>query len=177
MSSKKDYSKKIIRILGEKTAVSVPNLTQTVISEDGSKKESYALTRAVKNLTEGGFVETLQSDNQDYLRLTKEGRQKVLSLKLEQESVLVPTTWDGYWRIIILDLPESRKNERESLRYLLKKAGFICVKNAVWISMYPFEHLFINIKQDLGFTTEMMVIVTDKIDKSTEEAFWEIIKK
>jgi len=38
------------------------------------------------------------------------------------------TSWDGFWRIILLDLPEDRKSERESLRYLLKKAAFVCLK-------------------------------------------------
>ena len=66
-----------------------------------------------------------------------------------------------------MDLPEDRKNERDALRYLLKKAGFVCVKNSVWISIYPYENLFINIKRDLGLTTEMIIIVTDKIDDIT----------
>jgi DNA-binding transcriptional regulator PaaX len=75
--------------------------------------------------------------------------------------------------MIMLDLPEERKSEREALRYLLKKAGFVCVKNSVWVSMYPYENLFINIKKDLGLTTEMMILVTDKIDEETEK---ELIK-
>ena len=77
--------------------------------------------------------------------------------------------------MILLDLPEDRKSEREALRYLLKKAGFMCIKNSVWISMYPYENLFTNIKKDLGLTTEMMIVVTDKIDKETEEEFLKLI--
>jgi len=84
---------------------------------------------------------------------------------------LVSTVWDGLWRIIILDIPEERKNEREALRYLLKKADFTCIKNTVWISPFPYEHLFTNIKKDLGLGTELMIIVTDKIDEETKLAF------
>ena len=102
---------------------------------------------------------------------------KLNQLYLESENSLISTEWDGYFRIILIDLPEERKNEREALRYLLKKAGFVCVKNSVWISMYPFEHLFTNIKEDLGFTTELMIIVTNKIDKQTEREFFEICNR
>jgi DNA-binding transcriptional regulator PaaX len=77
--------------------------------------------------------------------------------------------------MILLDLPENRKSEREALRYLLKKAGFVCVKNSVWISMLPFENLFINLKKDLGLSTELMIVVTDKIDKETEQEFLKLI--
>jgi len=76
-----------------------------------------------------------------------------------------------------LDIPEERKNEREALRYLLKKADFTCIKNTVWISPYPYEHLFTNIKKDLGLGTELMIIVTDKLDEETNLAFLKSVKK
>lgn len=135
-------------------------------------KTSYAISRSVKNLLSDGLIEAFSSDHNQYLRLTKEGKQKLNNIAIECESSLVSTSWDGYWRIILLDIPEERKNKREALRYLLKKAGFVCVKNSVWISMYPYEHLFTNIKKDLNLTTEMMILVTDKIDKETEKEFF-----
>jgi len=63
------------------------------------------------------------------------------------------------------------------LRYLLKKADFVCIKNTIWISPYPYEHLFTNIKKGLGLGTELMIIVTDKIDDETKKAFLKSIKK
>jgi phenylacetic acid degradation operon negative regulatory protein len=96
-------------------------------------------------------------------------------LKLEDNSTPTPI-WDGKWRIVLLDLPETRKDEREALRYLLKKAGFICLKNSVWISPFPYEHLFTNIKKDFGLTTELMIFVTDNIDQETKQAFFELVK-
>lgn len=181
MSRKPDYSKKIIRILGEKPAISMPELKERLTTTPNPllNKEggSYAITRSLKGLREAGLVESLSSGQNDYARLTKDGRKKMYSLKLDAENTLVSTTWDGFWRMIILDIPEERKNERESLRYLLKKAGFICLKNSVWVSPHPFEHLFINIKKDLGLTTEMMIFVTDKIDTETEEELLKIFDK
>ncbi|MFZ3015954.1 MAG: hypothetical protein WA101_03115, partial [Minisyncoccia bacterium] len=58
-----------------------------------------------------------------------------------------------------------------------KKANFACVKNTVWVSPYPYENLFTNIKKDLGLSTELMIIVTDKLDAETNLAFLENIKK
>lgn len=166
MSSKSDFSKKIIKKLAEKPAISVPELKE--------QETKYAVSRALKGLEEGGFIEYFSSGQQDYARLTKEGKKRALSIKLGAEDGLVSTKWDGFWRIVLLDLPEDRKAEREALRYLLKKAGFVCVKNSVWVSMYPFEHLFTNIKDDMGFTTELMIIVTNKLDSKTEEAFFNL---
>ena len=167
-SKKSEFSQKILKNLGRKSAVSVKSLKQ---AEDS--KESYALARSLKNLVEAGLVELHDSGQQEYAVLTQEGRHKLNSLRLTSPSSLVAQNWDGFWRIILLDLPEERKSERESLRYLLKKAGFVCLKNSAWISPFPYEHLFENIKKDLGLSTEMMIIVTQLIDEETQKHLFE----
>lgn len=163
-----DYSKKILKILAESKAVSVPELAEKVTSEalKIAPKARYAINRTLRGLVESGLIESHFSGQNDYARITPAGRKKANALKLESDTSLLPN-WDGKWRIVLLDLPESRKNERESLRYLLKKAGFVCLKNSAWISPFPFEHLFTNIKKDLGLTTEIMIMVTDTMDPET----------
>lgn len=173
MSRKINYSNKILSILGEKTAISLPELTKQVKMEECSKKPEYAITRSLKGLKDAGFIEQIASPQNEYARLTKLGRKKMHSLMLDSDTTLVNTSWDGFWRIILLDLPENRKSERESLRYLLKKAGFVCLKNSAWISPFPFEHLFTNIKKDLGLSSEMMIIVTEHIDEESKKVLFE----
>jgi DNA-binding transcriptional regulator PaaX len=181
MSSKdkknNQYSNKILKILGKKTAISVSELNKQVNTEECSKTSQYAITRSLKGLREAGLIEQIPSPQNEYARLTKEGRKKIHSLELDSNTTLVNTSWDGLWRIILLDLPESRKSERESLRYLLKKAGFVCLKNSAWISPFPFEHLFTNIKKDLGLTTEMMIIVTEFIDDESKKVLFKTFGK
>lgn len=179
---KAKISKEILKSLSSKPASSVLGLKNELLevlhdaqhkdSSQASKEASYAVSRAIKNLEGSGYIEVIQSDNTKYARLTREGKQKNYSLLLDNENVLVPTEWDGLWRIVMLDLPEARKSEREALRYLLKKAGFVCVKNSVWVTPYPYEHLFINIKKDLGLTTEFMIFVTANLDPETQTEFF-----
>lgn len=181
MSSKNkennQYSNKILKILSQKTAISLPELRDKVNTEECNQNSRYAITRSLKGLREAGLIEQVSSPQNEYARLTKEGKKKMHSLELDSDTNLVNTSWDGLWRIILLDLPENRKSERESLRYLLKKAGFVCLKNSAWISPYPFEHLFTNIKKDLNLTTEMMIIVTESIDDETKKFLFETFGK
>ena len=165
------YSKKILKKLVEKPAVSMEEF------KDKDIKTSYALARALKNLVESGCAEIHKSERQNYAKITAYGKTRLNTMALEGEDALVSQTWDGFWRIILLDLPESRKSERESLRYLLKKANFVCLKNSAWISPYPFEHLFINIKKDLGLTNEMVIFTTNLIDEISERILFENFKR
>ncbi|MDR3519321.1 MAG: hypothetical protein P4L63_00315 [Candidatus Pacebacteria bacterium] len=178
---KKDYSNKILNILGKKNAISLPEIVKSLNNPSHTNKVDvqgkYAITRSLKGLRDAGLIEQIPSPQNEYARLTKEGKKKAHSLELDSETTLVNTSWDGLWRIILLDLPENRKSERESLRYLLKKAGFVCLKNSAWISPFPFEHLFTNIKKDLGLTTEMMIIVTEHIDEESKKVLFETFGK
>lgn len=182
---KTKISKEILKSLSGKPASSVAGLknellegflTNIDIGSDSARqaqgRPEYAISRAFKNLEGSGYIEVIESDNAKYARLTREGKQKNYSLLLDNENVLVPTEWDGLWRIVMLDLPEARKSEREALRYLLKKAGFVCIKNSVWVTPYPYEHLFMNIKKDLNLTTEFMIFVTNNLDPETQTEFF-----
>lgn len=178
MVKKPNIQKVILKILDEKPAVpleSIKDLSNQTGEND--PKVNYSLTRSIKNLIGAGYAEVHDSDNQSYVKITKKGKTKLNSIRLLGDDTLVSTAWDGLWRIIILDIEEDRKSERESLRYLLKKANFVCIKNTVWISPFPYEHLFNNIKKDLNLTTELMIIVTDKLDAETNKAFLEAVKK
>ena len=182
MSRNNDYSKKILKILAENKAVSFPDLAGKLIkdipemAENDPKKTQYALNRSLRGLHESGLVERHFSGQNDYARLTQAGKRKAVSLQLESDSTLVPN-WDVQWRVVLLDLPESRKSEREALRYLLKKAGFELLKNSAWVSPFPYEHLFMNIKKDLGLTTEMMILTTNNLDKETEAELFKLFQK
>ncbi|MBP9821673.1 MAG: hypothetical protein KBC98_02205 [Candidatus Pacebacteria bacterium] len=180
MSRNPKISNKILKILGQHKVYSEEKLHEeasgTQEAVDNAQKQvekaplvgKYAISRSLKNLQESGLIERLTSEQMDYFRLTSEGRHKLQNMVLDSDTALVNLNWDGFWRMVILDLPESRKSEREALRYLLKKAGFVCIKNSVWVTPHPFEHLFINIKKDLGLSTELMIIVTANIDPETE---------
>jgi len=171
MSNKPQYSKKILKVLGEKTL-----LPLSAVKDNRDPKASYAFTRSLKALVSSGYAEMHDTDRESYVRLTKKGKHRLNVIAIEGEEALIPAAWDGFWRIIILDLPEERKSEREALRYLLKKAGFVCIKNTVWVSPYPFEHLFMNIKKDLGLSTELMILTTETLDPETAEAFFSATK-
>lgn len=180
-----DYSKKILNLLAKSKVISLRELTEKItlplhstdtLTHKGAAstlqapaKARYAINRTLRGLVESGLIESHFSGQNDYARLTIAGKKKATTLQLESDTSLLPH-WDGQWRIILLDLPESRKSERESLRYLLKKAGFVCLKNSAWVSPFPLEHLFKNIKKDLGLTTEMMIMTTTHLDPETEHS-------
>ncbi|MCI5051122.1 MAG: hypothetical protein MRY57_02345 [Candidatus Pacebacteria bacterium] len=132
-------------------------------------KPKYLINRALKKMIDEDVISEHETEHSSFLSLTKSGRQKLRNIKLNSENHLVSTTWDGYWRMIIVDIPEDRKKDQDAIRYFLKKAQFVQIKNSVWISPYPMEHMMINMKKDLDLDLDILVLVTDKLDIATEQ--------
>jgi DNA-binding transcriptional regulator PaaX len=173
---KTNLQKRILEVLKQKRAAYVADIVEYVKEfDDGGRKFAlkYTIRRTLKKLEKSGEIILRTLDGKDFAQLTPEGRQKLRSLTLSADTNVMSMAWDGKWRMVILDVPESDKEKRNALRYILKKAGFVCLKNSVWISPHPFEHMLENMKKDLDLSNEIMVIVTDSLDPETELAFRE----
>lgn len=174
-SSKKSIQELILEFLSKKKAVPSSKVTahvEEIVEKQDSKrkvKPKYVINRAIKQMIETDMIQEHETPQSSFLSLSSEGRHKLRNIKLSSKNHLVSTTWDGYWRMVILDIKEDQKSQRDALRYVLKKAQFVQLKASVWISPFPLEHMMINMKEDLKLHDEMMVIVTDKLDPGTEE--------
>lgn len=172
--------KNILELLQSKRAASTEAITEHVkkLCKSTARKVAikYIISRSLKNLEKSGDITLHKTDQSSFARLTSSGRHKLRSLRLSENTHLMPMGWDGKWRIVILDIPESEKEKRNALRYILKKAGFALLKNSVYISPHQFEHMLESMKEDLELTTEISIIVTDYLDASSEDefrkAFW-----
>jgi hypothetical protein len=136
--------------------------------EERIVKPKYLINRALKKMIDDDIIMEHETEQSSFLSLTSSGRQKLRTIKLNADNHLVSTTWDGYWRVIIVDIPEARKKDQDAIRYILKKAQFIQIKSSVWISPFPMEHMMINIKNDMELEENILVMVTNKLDPWTE---------
>ena len=71
----------------------------------------------------------------DKLFITPKGRRRAQKLKLQAPTKL-PNKWDGKWRVVIFDIPESMRAERNIFRAILKRKGFVKVQNSVFVAPY-----------------------------------------
>lgn len=68
--------------------------------------------------------------------LTKEGKKKVVSLNLDTLEIKRPDFWDKKWRVVVFDIPESKRSARNALRQKLKDLGFYAWQKSVFIHPY-----------------------------------------
>ena len=136
-----------------------------ILKREWRKTSRRNLQRSIKSLCNLGLVkEKINRDGTMSLYLTKEGKEKALTLKLEKIKIKDSKRWDGKWRIVIFDIPENIKKKREIIRYLLKRIGFRELQKSVFI--YPF-----NCEKEINYVVKnfhlkkyVRFIVAERID-------------
>jgi DNA-binding transcriptional regulator PaaX len=110
-------------------------------------KQRY-LNKAIKRLYQSKLIH--YKENQDgtiSLVLSEEGKKKILIYNVETLKLKRQDKWDGYWRVLIFDIPEKLKLVRKFLSKKLKEIGMYQLQKSVYV--YPFE-----CKDELDFIIE-----------------------
>ena len=113
--------------------------------------ESWAyrhhLTRRLAELERLKLIESRPArDAKRVYRLTTEGRR--LALAGVDPLHKWARSWDGRWRLVVFDVPETKRRDRVRLRRTLRMLGFGYLQNSVWLSPDSLE----TVRQLLGGT-------------------------
>lgn len=114
------------------------------------------LSQAINRLREKGLVEINQSSDQIILKLSGLGRDALGLFDLEEE-------WDGKWRVVIFDIPESNRVVRDLFRRRLKQWGFKRWQQSVWLTKSNITDKLRQIIKNLEIEKWVAVIESDNI--------------
>ncbi|MFY9492898.1 MAG: CRISPR-associated endonuclease Cas2 [Minisyncoccia bacterium] len=107
------------------------------VADEWRKINENSLKRAIKTLYQSRLIETKEHPNGSMtVVLSENGKRKALSYNMDTMTVKKPSTWDGRWRMVMFDIPDKRKKEREVLRSLLKQLGFVQYQESAFIIPY-----------------------------------------
>lgn len=123
----------------------------------GKKPSRRLLQRRLYNLAQSGLLEKNGSYKQSRFRITPAG-----VARLEQLSFIhyqpPPLQWDGHWRLVIFDIPETNREARDHVRRLLKELGFRQLQLSVWIHPLPLLKAFKEIRSAYGITAHLHLL-------------------
>jgi DNA-binding transcriptional regulator PaaX len=130
--------------------IALKPLLQAITKKCGLRKSAHFI-RSVTYLKASRLVSVAEKDGQQILTLSEDGKKRVLQFDLEKIVIKKPRKWDGYWRLVLFDIPEKRKVGREALRSKLKQLGFYQLQKSCFI--HPFD-----CKSEIDFISEMFEV-------------------
>ncbi len=114
--------------------------TLRLIGKEWQRLNRENLWRSIRSLYQSKLLEEKENpDGSITLVLSKSGEKVVLKYKLDEIKIKPQTKWDGKWRLVTFDVPESKKRARNALRFRLRQIGMKWYQKSVFISPYPCE--------------------------------------
>ncbi|MEK7219117.1 MAG: hypothetical protein AAB687_00385 [Patescibacteria group bacterium] len=137
---------KIIRALGMGIGISVAlanrktsyKITKTLIKKIfGLNKQPKNSSRYFSKLRKQKFVYIKKIGNHHIICLTNKGEEVFLRFNYENLEIKKSKLWDRNFRMVIFDIPETKRNARDSLREKIKELGLVKFNDSVWVYPYP----------------------------------------
>lgn len=122
-----------------------------LLSKKCGAKRTEGFIKSLSYLKRDRLVSIAEKDGQQILTLSEDGKKRVLRFDLHQMAIKKPRRWDGYWRIVIFDIPERKKQGREALRSKLKQLGFCQLQKSCFI--HPFD-----CRSEIDFISELFEV-------------------
>jgi len=121
-----------------------------------------------------GWAKRIKKDEEIYYEITEKGER-------EFDRALKPLkatgSWDGKWRLVIFDVPESKRTVRDRLRRALTKLGLGILQASVWISPNDIKKEIDEIGQRLNLSDSIRffeVSRNNSLDKTIISKSWNL---
>ncbi|TSC96784.1 MAG: phenylacetic acid degradation operon transcriptional regulator, paaX family [Candidatus Berkelbacteria bacterium Licking1014_2] len=105
------------------------------LRERGYQKSEFL--QQVRYWRRQGYINTFLGGRDKLLELTPKGLDYLQDLFLKETAIKRPKRWDGKWRVVIFDIPEKHRSNRNILRERLSRLNFYQIQKSVYV--YPFE--------------------------------------
>lgn len=150
------------------TAVA-PNTLQLLGMVGMNRRFKYQTSSVLSRLVTKGHIRFSTENGKKRVEITPAG-QRALDLEIQTASVRTkrPKRWDKRWRLVMFDIPERRKGDRDSLRRTMIDAGFLCFQDSVWIFPYDCEDLVALLKIDMHLGNAVRYAIVEKLENDAE---------
>ena len=97
------------------------------------RQKERGLSRLRRYLKAQGLV---RGDYRHGIELTKKAEQRIRKRKIRDLKIDRPAAWDARWRLVLFDIPETKRDARAAFIGLLRSLGFQLLQQSVWV--YPY---------------------------------------
>ena len=118
----------------------------------------------MRGLQRKKLVSIYKKDGEECVEITKEGMKKVLRYRLDDMKLKVPPKWDGLWRIVMFDIPQSQKRARDAVSIRIKKLGLYPIQKSVFVSPYLCKNEIDFIGEFFGVREHIIYIKAKEIE-------------
>ncbi len=124
------------------------------------KRQKDIMSASKNRLVNNGLLKYANG----FLELTKRGEAELQILEMNDWKINKPKKWDGRWRVLIFDIPETKRPLRDKIRRTLFSLGFLRLQDSVWVYPYACEDLINLLKADFRVGRDLLYLIVESIE-------------
>lgn len=125
------------------------------------RQKKYASVLAARNRL---VMHGLLKRNGKFVELTQKGERKIIEWRKCNYKLPPPQKWDGKWRVLIFDIPESRRETRDKVRNTLRAIGFKKLQQSVWVYPFDCEDFITLLKADFKIGKDLLYLIAEGLE-------------
>lgn len=152
-------------------AATSPHFVINLLKEfkQGRKYKKKNIYNAFYRLQREGCLNIERKDHKVYISLTERGKKKVGRLQIDNLKIKKVKKWDGRWRVVIFDIAQLKRLQRNAFRDKLKELGFCSVQKSVLICPYECKDEIELLREFFGLTkNEIRLLVVERIEGDSQ---------
>jgi phenylacetic acid degradation operon negative regulatory protein len=162
-------SKLILKLIGTGLLTSLAGLSGSPTKTNRALKDlsDYSkeqIRRCLAHLRMQGYIQYTAEDHNAPLVITKNGLKR-LHAQTVREKIIGTTKkrWDHLWRMVVFDIPETKKDYRDGFRSALLKLGFFPYQQSMYITPFACEKIIWEIARKYHIAKYILVSVTPNL--------------
>lgn len=176
MSDKKITTRDVLKVVAAGgllvAAAAMPNLPIALgaalkVWKDINRRD---LGRIIKRLEKQEMIAIREKGTNIVIEITEKGKKRLLEYDFEN-IVLKAKRRDGKWRLIIFDIPEDKKINRDAFRRKLLQLGFMRLQDSVFASAFPCRNEIDFLCHYLEISDFVTLVTLDKIERGEKLIF------
>lgn len=128
------------------------------------------LGRIIKRLEKQEMIVMRENDGKTSIEITEKGRRRLLKYDFENIKIKAKKR-DGKWRLIIFDIPEGKKRNRDAFRKKLLELECIRLQDSVFTSAFPCKDEIDFLSHYLEISDFVTLVVLERIERGEQLIF------
>jgi len=144
-----------------------PNIFSALPGIMGKNKYKLAFQArtAAGRLATKGYVRFAEKNGKKRMEITEAGR-RAIALESQRTALAAQhgKRWDKRWRLVMFDIPQNRRRDRDRLRGEMRACGFLRLQDSVWVFPYDCEDLVVLLKADMRIGKDILYAIVETME-------------
>lgn len=136
--------------------------------KQGRKYKKKNVYNVFYRLQKEGCLNVERKNHQVYINLTEKGKKKAGRFQIDSLKINKPKKWDKKWRVVIFDIAQLKKLQRNAFREKIKELGFHPLQKSVWVCPYKCQDEISLLRDFFGLgKKDIRLITAENIEEDT----------